>query len=128
MTILVLAQNSFIGTKIHTEVGGAFRWFSKINKDGVLTGMLLALFIAVLVSYLTTLYASIGIGFAIQGQESALESMKRDLLALELKLQEKKSALAKEKQPALESMEKVTKIRYLLTKNFFASDNAFFKP
>lgn len=91
-------------------------------------GVLLAVFIAVLVSYLTTLYASIGIGFAIQGQENSLESMKRDFLALELKLQEKKSALAKERQPALESMEKVTKIRYLLTKNFFASDNPSPQP
>lgn len=128
MTILILAQNTFVKTRLYSEIAGTLQFFSRINKDGLVTRLLFTVLVISLASYLVALYTSMNVGFSIQEQEKIVEGQKRDLLAIEIELQQKKSALVKEGQPALESMERVTKIRYLLPKNLVVSDNTIPRP
>ena len=127
MTILVLAQNTLIRTKTCSEVSSFFELLSGVFKNSSATWLLATLLIVFLASYLGALYASIGISFSIQDQEKLIQDAEKDLLTVEVELQAKKSSLAKEKNSILESMEKVSNIRYILPKNYVVSDSALLK-
>ena len=92
-----------------------------MNKNGLFTISVLALHAIFAVTYLASLYLSFSYGFEIQKGNTSLRELEKKTLERELIVQEKIQALAGDNHPVLESMEKVSTIRYLTPENVAVS-------
>lgn len=79
--------------------------------------ILIAAIIFSVAAYLIALFLSFSVGFQIQKQAAAEEELARTLQETELSLQRKMDLLAEGQVSWLESMERVSSIRYLRPEN-----------
>ena len=145
MTVLMLAHNAifrkrtaafesnstaveFDSTAVDSYLTAAnsfnFEWFRRYNKYGLISSGVIAILIITLGSYLTALYFIINTGFAIQEQEKTMVQINEEFLAMELTTQNNRTKLAEDQKPILESMEKISTVKYLLPQSFVSFENS----
>lgn len=110
MTTLILAQKRIM------TVMPAFDFadrFIHANRGGVVSAILAGLTTLAVVVYLVALFYSFSSGFEIQSSMRLEDDVAEALQAKELALQEKISLLANRQGSILESMERVSTIKYL---------------
>lgn len=87
--------------------------FSVWNRDGRLTLSSL-IFIAIAVfSYLVSAYAIFETGFKMQGQESVISRLESSVASKEINLHELRTGLANDNGGLLDTMEKVSALKYI---------------
>ena len=134
MTILVLAQKKILPFACPPKfclvklgrawpIKKAAEWFYIFNKGGFLSLTLLLIIVISIISYLAALFLTFGLGFKIQIAEKELTQLKDTTATLELQIQKEETSFAKNHKNILESMERVSSIKYLTIDNF-----AVFRP
>ncbi len=113
MTTLILTSYFF-------ALGERFEGYRFRNLVG---GILIAAIILSAAAYLIALFLSFSYGFQIQKQAAAEEKLARTFQEAELGLQRKMNLLAEGQISWLESMERVSSIRYLRPENVAVSQS-----
>lgn len=90
-------------------------------RERLVSGTLLAAIILSVAAYLIALFLSFSYGFQIQKQAATEEKLARTFQETELGLQRKMDLLAEGQVSWLESMERVSSIRYLRPENVAVS-------
>lgn len=89
----------------------------------------LAWITAVLITlYLGSLYITFKTGFTLQEVTNRIAKVDEDILSLELRLQERRGRLAHDHKTVLESMERISNIKYLTIGTQAASLRDTLKP
>lgn len=83
------------------------------NRDGLLTASALIFIAVAVLGYLVSAYVVFEIGFKIQGQESAISQLESSVASKEINLHELRTGLANDGGELLNSMEKVSALRYI---------------
>ncbi|GEM_PF-6372781 len=91
------------------------------NRNGVVSILLLSGLVLGIGSYITFSYLTISTGLAMQERLKEIERMNKTITADEIVIQQKVSGLAESHSDLLQSMEKVSSIRYITTENFVFS-------
>lgn len=112
MTILVLAQKKILPFK------KAAAWFCVFNKGGFLSLILLLIILISLISYLAALFLTFDLGFKMQIAEKEFAQLKNAAAILELQIQKEETSFAKDHKDVLESMERISSIKYLTIDNY----------
>ena len=128
MTVLILAHNALLRRRSAIADGLDFGWFREYNKYGLISFGIISLLIISLISYLATIYFIINTGFAIQKHEEVMAEISEDFLAIELAAQSGRTKLAEDQKSVLESMEKISAVKYLLPKSFVSFENSSNRP
>lgn len=115
MITLVLSQKKILPFKKAAE------WFGVFNKGGIISLVLLLIIIISLASYLAALFLTFNLGFKIQIAEKEFAQLKDTVAALELQIQKEETSFVKDHKDILESMERVSSIKYLAIDNFAIS-------
>lgn len=97
-------------------------WFYNLNKKGgAVSFVLMAVILVSVISYLATLFTAFDIGIKIQTTEKELVKLNSAATLLEAQIQKKELSFVQDQQDVLESMEKVSSIKYLRLDNFVFS-------
>lgn len=128
MTVLILAHNAILRRQSAIADKLDIAWFRKYNKYGLISFVIIVLLIISLLSYLAALYFIINTGFVIQKHEEVMAEISEDFLAMELAAQSGRTKLAEDQKSVLESMEKISVVKYLLPKSFISFENSSNKP
>lgn len=120
MTTLLLGQRKILPSRffIAEEVSEKVLIFGARR---IITGALAALIGVSILGYLVAVYASFSLGFQLQNQAKNQEALSKEAVGLELLAQERINLIAYEQKGVVESMEKVSAIKYLTPANFVAS-------
>lgn len=110
MTTLLLAQQKIMSFRFCALPFDRAK-ISSVQRVAVI--IILALISTSVAGYLIALYLSFEFGFRIQRAQSVYEEVKKEVLAEEMLLQKNLSFLAEEQKNIVESMEKVSAIKYL---------------
>lgn len=127
MTILILAQQKLVNfemprlTRRLGFVAGMEDMFSNVNRKGILSGALLLLIGVSVISYLIALYLTFGLGFSLQKNERAAGQLQNSVSIQEVALWEKEANLAENNKSVIESMEKITALKYVTPDNVAVS-------
>lgn len=115
MSIIIIAQRKIIPLRISNPFYQARELFFVFNEKGIVT--IAALFIVVisLIGYLAALYFTFQLGFMIQGASLRLSKLTDETTRIEFSLRQKEVSFAEENKNLLESMEKITAVKYLNT-------------
>lgn len=124
MTVLILAQSAILRRQSALAARLDFAWFREYNKYGLISFGIISFLMIALVSYLTALYFIINLGFVIQKHEKVMAETSEDFLAVELAAQSGRTKLAEDQKSILESMEKISAIRYLTPKSFVSFESS----
>lgn len=95
--------------------------FTVINRRGVITiglGSVIALSVA---AYLVSMYYFFAVGMALRSRTEMLRDLDNSNVALELRIQTKETGFALEHKDVLESMQKISSIKYLAPANMAVS-------
>ena len=110
MTALLLAQQRILAFRFHTPPFDRTKISSARRMIAVMT---LALVSISVTGYLVALYSSFEFSFRIQRAQGVYEELKKEVLKDEMLLQKKFDFLSEEQKNIVESMEKVSAIKYL---------------
>lgn len=113
MTTLILAQKRFITGRLTAEMDRVTELFLAWNYNGILTVSALIFIVAAALGYLISAYAIFEIGFKIQGQESAISQLESSVASKEIMLHKLRTGLANDGGELLNSMEKVSALKYI---------------
>ena|SRR3989344_6992490 len=118
MTTIILAHK-----KIAASILPVFNFeevserFAHLNRRGIASGLILAVLAVGISGYLMALFFSFSLGFYIQDSAIVQDALYEALLKEELLAQEKINLLANRDNSILESMERVSAIKYLTEKS-----------
>lgn len=124
MTLLMLAQNAILRRQSAMADKLYIAWFKEYNMYGLISFGIITLLIIALVGYLAAIYFIINTGFAIQKHEEVMAEISEDFLVMELAAQSGKTKLAEDQKSVLESMEKISAVKYLLPKSFISFESS----
>lgn len=110
MTTLLLAQQRILSFRFYTL---PFDRMKIASAQRIVSIIILMLVLTSVASYLVALYLSFEFGFRIQRAQGVYEEVKKEVLAEEMLLQKGLGFLAEEQKDIVESMEKVSAIKYL---------------
>lgn len=113
MTILVLAQKKILYSGLFQRLDAIKTGFREINRRGTLTIILIWLVATLATGYLGALYLTFQTGFFIRESNKFAAEYKEEVLKLELEVQEAERGLASSHKETLESMEKISGIKYV---------------
>jgi hypothetical protein len=121
MTILVLAQKKILPFSCPINLTRTAERFYDLNQKGFITLTLILLIVFSIISYLAALFLTFDSGFKIQTAEREFTKLKNTAATLELQVQKEETSFAKDHKDILESMERVSSIKYLTVDNFAVS-------
>lgn len=121
MTTLALAQKKIMSLPWPVDITRMVGRFYVLNQKGFITAALTLLIIFSIVSYLVVLFLTFDLGFKIQLAEKKFAQLKNAAATLELQIQKEETSFAKDHQDVLESMERVSSIKYLTIDNLAVS-------
>ena len=98
--------------------GRTSAWIFEINEKRSSTILLGAITGVAVLIYVTGLFASFNYGFIIQKHEKTLQELQQLLVTREVTAQTLHTNFGKDHQAALDSMEKISKIRYIAPESF----------
>lgn len=124
MTVLILAHNAILRRQSALADKLDIAWFREYNKYGFISLGIITLLIIALASYLAAIYSMINTGFVIQKHEEVMAEISKDFLAMELAAQSGRTKLTEDQKSVLESMEKISAVKYLLPKSFVSFENS----
>lgn len=121
MTVLILAQKRIAPFLMIFPAGATLGRFQEINSKGwvtVLSGVVITISLAL---YIFSLYGSFGLGFKIRSHQAQVLELQNTVLNLELKLEKKQTDFTEEYKDVVESMEKISAIRYISAESVASS-------
>jgi hypothetical protein len=116
MTALILAQKRITAVIPVLDFSVFKERFASANHRGAISASLISLTAVAVIIYLAALFSFFSLGLKVQGYVRAEDDLVRTLQARELALQEKIGLLANREGVVLESMERVSAIKYLIIK------------
>ena len=128
MTVLILAHNAILRRRSAIVDKLDFGWFREYNRQGFISLGIIALLIVTFTSYLATLYFIINTGFVIQKHEGVMAEISENFLTMEFTAQSGRAKLAEDQKSVLESMEKISAVKYLLPKSFVSFESLSKQP
>lgn len=128
MTTPVLIQRKILSSTLLARLGQLKIWFGEINRSGIIMTVLVWIIAVLITLYLGSLYITFKTGFIVQEVNNRIVKADEDILNLELRLQEERGRLAHDNQTVLESMERISTIKYLTTGTLAASLRDALKP
>lgn len=123
MTTLLLVQRKIGTLRPSFSLAVAEETFARFNRGGVLTASFLLVLIASAGIYLGSLYTSFYFGFGMGAQQKHIVELGKNVAEIELSLQEKRDRLAYDQTAIVESMEKVSSIKYLTSDSVAISES-----
>lgn len=124
MTVLILAHSAILRRQSALADKLDIAWFREYNKYGFISLGIITILVITLVGYLAAIYFIINIGFVIQKHEEVMAEISEDFLAMELAAQGGRTKLAEDQKSVLESMEKISAVKYLLPKSFVSFESS----
>lgn len=115
MSTLILAQKRIFSYRVTQFI--FVERFIDANQQGKVTAIFLAVLSLGVVVYLAGLFASFYLGFGIQQVNSQYQKLDKSVLENVLTLQSKLSFLDDHQKAVLQSMEKVSLIKYIQPEN-----------
>lgn len=88
--------------------------FHLFQNNGFITGAIIAWITIAVVMYLVAVYSFFGLGVTLQHKSFAIKNLTESNTIAELNLQQRQTEFAKNNQYILESMEKISDMRYVL--------------
>ncbi len=122
MTILVLSQKKILPLSFPINFRRAAEWFCVFNKGGFISLILILTIVISIAGYLAVLFLTFDLGFKIQAAEREFVKLKDAAATLELKIQKEETSFIENHKDVLESMERVSSIKYLTIDNFAVSN------
>lgn len=121
MTTLILTHKKLLPLRLVSFFWDLSGRFEKTGSSNLMKKGLLAAVIFSVVTYLAALFLSFSLGFQIQEQTASQKELAKALRWREIFLQQRIDLLAEGRLSQLESMEKVSSIRYLRPENVAVS-------
>lgn len=84
------------------------------QNSGCITGAIIAWITITVVMYLVAVYSFFGLGVGLQQKSLVIKNLTESNTIAELNLQQRQTEFAKNNQDILESMEKISDMRYVL--------------
>ena len=88
--------------------------FARYHEDAWMTRIMIAWIAGAIATYLITVYSLFGLGVTIQQKMTELKNLTEANTISELHLGQQQTAFAKNNEDILQSMEKITNMRYLM--------------
>ena len=98
--------------------------FEALNPRGVITFFLMVVVVASIVVYISSLYYMFVLGFRIQKGTSMARDIEESNTAIDLDIQRRETAFAQLHSDVLQSMQKISRIRYLTADNVAISHSS----
>jgi len=115
MTILTLAQRKIMPPTVSLPFARIKEQFFAFNQKGIITILGIIVILVSVIVYLAALYVTFQTGFSIQESSEQLIRLKDGTVKLEFSLRRKEAGLAEANKELLESMEKISAVKYLTT-------------
>lgn len=114
MTALAYAYQNMASRMTFADLGIARSFhFAEMNKKSAVTFCLIGIMLFGAVQYLGALYAVFSIGLRLQTENRQIRVLGQEVDALELKTQRASANFPVEHKEVLDSMEKISQVRYL---------------
>ena len=97
-----------------TSVGVVHYAFDMLQKRGFITHMMLAVIAGAILAYLIAIYSLFGLGVTLQQKSIVLKELTDTNRITELNLGQRQTEFAKNNEDILQSMEKISDLRYVL--------------
>lgn len=85
-----------------------------LNNSRFFTGLLMTWILVAVAIYLIAIYSFFGLGVALQEKSLMVKNLSESNTIVELNLQQQQTAFVRNNQTILESMEKISDMRYVL--------------
>lgn len=121
MTTLVLAQKKILSFPWLANLKRAAERFYDLNQKGLITLTFILIIVFSIISYLAALFLTFNLSFKIQAAEKEAAKLKNTAAVLEFQIQKEEASFVQDHKNILESMEKVSNIKYLTSDNFAVS-------
>ncbi|MDP3770190.1 MAG: hypothetical protein U1A25_01970 [Candidatus Sungbacteria bacterium] len=113
MTTLTYIQRRMVLTSFDNRMFRIPRTFRLINDRGSITAMIIGWGGAAIASYLIAVYYFFGLGASMQQKSLLIKELTESNTIIELTIQQKETAFARDNEDVLESMQKISDIRYV---------------
>jgi riboflavin synthase len=113
MTTLTLIQRHIVPTLFDNRIFRISRAFRLINDRGYITAMIIGWNGAAIASYLIAVYCLFGLGAGMQQKSLLVKELIQSNTIIELTIQQKETAFARDNEDVLELMQKISDIRYV---------------
>lgn len=121
MTTRVYIQKQVIPFKNKLLVFTLNERFCVINERGIVTNSIIAWIGITIICYLIAVYSFFGINASMHRQGALLKQLTDAKIQVELNVQQKQAGFARNNQNILESMEKISEIRYITSNDVTVS-------
>ena len=101
--------------------------FDAYNQHGRIIRMLIAWIAGAIVVYLVAVYSLFGLGITLQEKTIELKKLTEANIISELNLRQKQTEFARNNEDILQSMEKITNLRYITPADTAVSQVEFFR-
>lgn len=95
-----------------------------VNRRGAVTFALISVIFLSIAAYLVSMYYFFAVGMALRSRTAMLRDLDDSNVALELRIQAKETAFASDHKDVLESMQKISSIKYLTPANVAVSQRS----
>ena len=113
MTILVLAHKRFLEIPSLFPVVFSFDWFLRKNRRGIITIFSAVFLLAGVAVYLGGLYFTFQSGIMAKSDSQQFAKLRSEITILELRVQERQIFTSADAKAILDSMEKISGMKYL---------------
>lgn len=117
MTVYAICRQKFIPFRLTLPLFFIRAWFCEANRRGILSVVLITVVIVSLTVYLSALFLTFHLGFAIQEKDGKLMEAKDLLISLELEARKISAEFTKVHGDILTGMEKISEIEYVLPRS-----------
>ena len=114
MTVLTDIQRHAYSSSFTGKVGVMHYAYDALQERGFITHMMLALIAGAILAYLIAVYSLFGLGVTLQQKSMVLKELTDTNRITELNLGQQQTGFAKNNEDILQSMEKISDLRYVL--------------
>ena len=114
MTALTDIQRHAYVSSLRERVGIMHYAFDVLQKPGFITHVMLAVIAGAILAYLIAIYSLFGLGVTLQQKSIVLKELTDTNRITELNLGQRQTEFAKNNEDILQSMEKISDLRYVL--------------
>lgn len=114
MTTLTHTRQYIVRTSLNDRMFRLPHAFRLINDQGYVTAIIIAWSATAIASYLIAVYVLFGLSASMQQKSLLLKELTESNTIVELNIQQKETAFVRDNQNVLESMQKISDIRYVI--------------
>lgn len=114
MTTFPYIQHQAYSFQRSKQHAGIFAVFRMLCNGGLVTRLMIAWIVVAAIVYLVAMYSVFGLGIALQQKSTAAKDLTESNIIAELHLQQRQTEFARSNADVLQSMQKISDMRYLL--------------